>query len=97
MNQNHPIYKKLESEKINIVHNVPFNAEDRYQFLDLVVPYDSLYHVVTGKVEANVRNKNIVEHPMLCLYHDGTVMVYTWDVINDLFTNKVMKYLNKLE
>jgi len=97
MHADHEIYRKLKKEEINVVHNVQHNEDSRYKFLDLVVPYDSMYHVVTGKVEANVTNKNVVEHPMLCLYHNGAVMKFTWNVINDLFTNHVMVYLKKLE
>ncbi len=97
MSEEHPIYQKIKDLDISLVHNVPFNSKDRFKFLDLVVAYDSLYHVVTGKVEANIQDGNIIEHPMLCLYHNGAVMVYTWNVINDLFTNRVMKFLHKLE
>ena len=95
MHANNPIYETFKD--INIVYNVKPDEKDRYKFLDLVVPYDCMYHVVTGKVEANVTQDNQIEHPMLCLYHNGATMKWTWDVINDLFTNNVMDYLNKLE
>jgi hypothetical protein len=97
MNPDHEVYNTLKDGDINIVYNVPNDNEERYKFLDLVVEYDDMYHPISGMVEANVRSGNVVEHPMLCLYHDGSVMKYTWDVINDLFTNRVMKYLKQLD
>jgi hypothetical protein len=97
MNKNHDIYQNIKNVDIKINHHVNFCDKKRYQILDLIVPYDSLYHVVSGKVEANVQNNNIVEHPMLCLYHKGVIMVYTWNFIDDLFKNRVLKYLHSLE
>lgn len=89
----HPIYHKLEEEGIELINKANFDNENRYIVLDLVVPYDDYYHLVTGKVEANIRNNEIIEHPMLCLYHDGQIMTKTWSLIEGLFNDRVMKYL----
>lgn len=77
MSKNHEIYTKLENEDINIVYNLQNDDRARFKILDLVVTYDDMYHVVTGKVEANINGRNQVEHPMLCLYHEGYIMKYT--------------------
>ena len=97
MSSTHPIYEEIAKNKIKLVHNVPFSEISRTKSTDLVVCYDDMYHPVTGIVEVNIWNENIVEHPMLCLYHDGYNMVYIWNVINELFTNHVMAFLNKME
>lgn len=69
--------------------------ENRIPVLSLVIPYSSFYHPVSGKVEVNIRNGRIVEHPMLCLYHQGAVMKWTWECIEDLFNLRVMKYMDE--
>jgi hypothetical protein len=96
MHSSHPIYNQI-NKNIGLIKNVNNDELPRNSILNLSVKYDDMYHVVTGLVEVNIKNNNIVEHPMLCLTHDGSFMNYCWDHINDLFTNRVMKYLNELE
>ncbi len=97
MSKTNPIYKQIKDNynDIEIHHNVEFDTQSRVGILDLIVTYDDYYHLVTGKVEANIRNGNIIEHPMLCLYHDGDIMVKTWILIDSLFNERVMRYLSK--
>ena len=97
MCSSHPIYKVIEEDenRIEIEHIVEFDNERRHCVLDLVVPYDSYYHLVTGKVEANIRDGSIIEHPMLCLYHDGQMMTRMWRQVESLFRDNVMGYLSQ--
>lgn len=97
MHQTHPIYQEIESSEIQLFNNVGFDSEQRVKLLDLILPYDHHYHIITGFVEANIAGNNKIEHPMLCLYHQGSVMVKFWNSINDMFENDVMVYLKSLE
>ena len=95
MYSTHPVYTEIKEADIGIDKMVEFDTARRHVVLDLVVPYDDYYHLVTGKVEANIRDGCIIEHPMLCLYHDGQMMVKTWSLIEGLFRDNVMGYLSQ--
>lgn len=97
MHQDHPIYQQLEQTDLKMWNRIGFDPDDRVKLLDLIVPYDHHYHLVTGMVEANIRNGNQIEHPMLCLYNDGLVTREFWNAINSVFEDNVMVYLKKLE
>jgi len=97
MYRSHPIYNYIYAIKNIKCDFIPFetNITSRINVVDLLVDYDDMYHVISGKVEVNIANGNIIEHPMLCLTHDGYVMQYVWNHIDYLFNNKVMVFLYK--
>jgi hypothetical protein len=97
INADHPIHRLIGQEGLEMVKFRDFDSRRRCGVLDLVVPYDDYYHVVTGKVEANIVDGSVIEHPMLCLYHDGHLMTYTWSLIEALFSDRVMRYLTLVE
>lgn len=95
----HPIYNDIYRNNLTdrfINRTTTINAK-RVSFIDIVIPYIHNYHMITGIVEVNVRDDNIIEHPMLCLYHNGYIMSSTWETINTLFNTEVSNYLNNLE
>ena len=89
----HRVHRCVNLYRLQVRYDSVLDPLDRVKILDLVVPYKSMYHIVTGRVEANVKDYQIIEHPMFCLTHDGLVMTSLWNSINNLFTNYVMKYL----
>ena len=97
MHRDHPIYSTLKQYDLDLWNKVQFDDANRVMLLDLVVPYDHHYHLVTGKIEANITDDNRIEHPMFCLYNNGYVTRKFWDAINELFQNNVMEYLKSLE
>lgn len=97
--KDHPIYQEIVDNNYQLIkrESVDFDTKKRFGILDLVVEYDDYYHLITGKVEANVQEGNIIEHPMLCLYHQGNQMKSIWKRIDKLFIDDVMGFLNKME
>ena len=92
----HTYFNDALSSNIPIKYLRPLDSRRRIPFLNLAVPYQSHYHFITGVVEANIvldTKGQIIEHPMLCLYHDGIQMEYLWTSINNLFDHFVMGYL----
>ena len=100
MHPNHPWKEKIRNittEKLIINPDTPESTIPRYKAIDLIVPYNSYYHFITGLVEVNAQETKILEHPMLGLYHDGYLCKNSWKWINDLFNHRVGTYLNRME
>jgi len=90
----HSLHQHAKEQGLNMKYEVSLDTRDRVKVLDLVVPYYSFYHCVTGRVEANVADYQIIEHPMICLTHNGREMQRMWNAVNKLFNEFVMEYLS---
>jgi hypothetical protein len=97
MHREHPIYSQLEQSDLTMWNRIDFDPDPRVKLLEVMIPYDHHYHLVSGIVEGNIRNGNRIEHPMLCLYNSGYVTRRFWNAINSVFQDNVLIYLKKLE
>lgn len=101
-NFEHDIHREILQNHFDIEYHVYPDIDNHIKVVDLIAPYDWDYHVITGFVEAGVMcltnpANYVLEHPMICLYHDGYIMTKFYDDLNELFNIKVMKYMSDLE